>query len=240
MEKIIDFHCHFEISQNNAEILKEKINKSNRVFVNCILEEKYYDLFKNINDDNFLNCMGKHPMFPDDSVNLDKTKECLINKELFGIGEIGLDKRNTDFNTQKKHFLEYLDLAHSHKKPVFIHCVAYYNELIKILKGNFIGLKVFLHSFNGSVEIIESLLRTDNMIYFSLNPKNFKGDKSVKSLRYIIKNCRFVFETDYFYSAENFDLSYLSDFIKEVSLICNCDYNALINEQWKVFKEISE
>jgi Tat protein secretion system quality control protein TatD with DNase activity len=46
-----------------------------------------------------------------------------------------LDKLHPNFDLQKDVFLKQIDIAETQKKPIIIHCVKAYSELLEILKS---------------------------------------------------------------------------------------------------------
>lgn len=101
-----------------------------------------------------------------------------------GIGEIGLDYyyNSDDINIQKSIFKLQIDYAITAKKPVTIHCVRAYNDLISILKEKKEALpKVIIHGFIGSVEILKELLALD--CYISYGKASFSSPKTINSLK---------------------------------------------------------
>ena len=106
--------------------------------------------------------IGMHPWF----INKENFEsEFLIVEEklqlqnCFAIGECGLDKIvNTDFELQKTVFKHQVILSEKYKKPVIIHCVKAFQEIIELrksLKPNQIWV---LHGFNKNGQVAHSLL----------------------------------------------------------------------------------
>ena len=107
--------------------------------------------------------IGVHPWFINKE-NLEKElrilEENLQNKNCFAIGECGLDKiTETDFELQKEVFKSQIQLSEKYKKPLIIHCVKAYQEIIALkieLKPTQTWL---LHGFNKNLQVVESLLK---------------------------------------------------------------------------------
>ncbi|SEG32184.1 TatD family hydrolase [Flavobacterium urumqiense] len=110
------------------------------------------------------------------------------------IGECGLDKRiEVPLELQQLVFEKQLLLAQKYQKPVVIHCVAAFQELIEIIKKLYITVPILIHGFSKSEQLAKQLL--DNGFYISfgkyllLNPE----------LELVFKNMpndRFFLETD--------------------------------------------
>ena len=103
--------------------------------------------------------------------NADKYKELAKSKKVVAIGEIGLDysyaKNDTDKKTQKKVFIEQLNLARKLSLPVIIHCRDAWKDLIKILKESGEGVKGVGHFFPGSLEDAKELIDMGFLISFT-------------------------------------------------------------------------
>lgn len=79
--------------------------------------------------------------------------------DVLAIGECGLDKVcNTDWNLQVDYFIRQTQLAIKIKKPLIIHCVRAYDEVLKILKENSISVPVVFHGFNKRTELANKIL----------------------------------------------------------------------------------
>ena len=82
--------------------------------------------------------IGIHPLYINEKrleSDYQIVEEKLALPECLALGECGLDKRSeTPFEVQQSVFERQLDLAEKHRKPVVIHCVAAFQELIEIKK----------------------------------------------------------------------------------------------------------
>ncbi|WP_317897899.1 TatD family hydrolase [Aurantibacillus circumpalustris] len=87
-------------------------------------------------------------------------------KRCLAIGECGLDKLcNVDIALQQEVFIEQIKIANKVKKPLIIHCVKAFNELINCLNLNDNKVPVIIHGFNNN-ENIARILVSQGM-YFS-------------------------------------------------------------------------
>ncbi|MBL7935078.1 MAG: TatD family hydrolase, partial [Bacteroidia bacterium] len=100
------------------------------------------------------------------------------------IGECGLDKViDIDLELQKKIFISQLNLAVKYQKPVIIHCVKAFDELMEICSLYHSKIPLIIHGFNKSLLLAKQLI--DKGFYISLNHSIFKKediDFSVLSL----------------------------------------------------------
>ncbi|HEY1056222.1 MAG TPA: TatD family hydrolase, partial [Emticicia sp.] len=83
------------------------------------------------------------------------------------IGECGLDRlKGAPLPLQEEIFIKQIRIAEEVKKPVIIHCVKCYNELISIKKIVRPRIPFIVHGFNTKIEIARQLL--DKGFYLSL------------------------------------------------------------------------
>ncbi|MBA4275241.1 TatD family hydrolase [Flavobacterium sp.] len=141
--------------------------------------------------------IGIHPLFIDEN-RLDKDFQVMEQKlalpECLALGECGLDKRSeTSFEVQQLVFEKQLILAEKHQKPVVIHCVAAFQELIEIKKRLKIKVPMIVHGFSKKVELAKQLI--DNGFYVSFG-KNLLRNPELESVFKSIQNDRFLLETD--------------------------------------------
>ena len=141
--------------------------------------------------------IGIHPLFIDEN-RLEKdfkvVEEKLALPECLALGECGLDKRSeTSIEVQQSVFEKQLALAEKHHKPVVIHCVAAFQELIEIKKRLKISVPMIIHGFSKKVELARQL--TDNGFYISFG-KYLLRNPELESVFKSIPNNRFFLETD--------------------------------------------
>ena len=87
-------------------------------------------------------------------------------KKCLAIGECGLDKLSSvDFLLQQQVFIEQIKIANRIKKPLIIHCVNAFNELLNCLNLNDNKVPVIVHGFNNNENIARILVSQG--LYFS-------------------------------------------------------------------------
>jgi TatD DNase family protein len=114
--------------------------------------------------------IGIHPWF----INKDKIEEELLSikeklkdKNCFALGECGLDKvAETDFELQKSIFRKQLQLSENYKKPVIIHCVRSFQEIIELKKELKPTQIWILHGFQKNLQVAKSLLKNEIIVSF--------------------------------------------------------------------------
>ncbi len=141
--------------------------------------------------------IGIHPWY---------IKEEYINKELkiiedklplqncLALGECGLDKRidiKLDFQIQV--FEKQLELAKKYKKPLILHCVSAFQEIISIKKAMKIEEPIVIHGFSKNIQVAKSLL--DNEFYLSFGKYLIRNPELASVFKYVPED-RFFLETD--------------------------------------------
>jgi len=141
---------------------------------------------------------GLHPWHIDKDTCYDKLeilKRVVYEKRCLALGECGLDKLSTvAFALQEEIFIEQIRLANEVKKPLIIHCVKAFNELINCLNLNDNAVPVIIHGFNNNENIARVLVNEG--CYFSFG-KALLGYES-NAAKAIINTGRknFFLETD--------------------------------------------
>ena len=111
------------------------------------------------------------------------------------IGEVGLDKVHKEtFERQIEVFEEMIKLSESYRKPVIVHCVRAYSEIIEIRKKMKATMPWVIHGFNSSVETMRQLLRYD--MYISLGEVLYHNENKAFKILKNIPTDRLFLETD--------------------------------------------
>jgi len=112
-------------------------------------------------------------------------------KNCLAVGECGLDKRiETPFDLQQAVFERQLVIAEKYKKPVVIHCVAAFQEVIEIKNRLNITVPLLIHGFSKNEQIAKQLI--DNGFYISFgkyllqNPELESVFKSIPYNRFFL------------------------------------------------------
>lgn len=141
--------------------------------------------------------MGIHPWKIDQNEVWDEFQIMKIevnNPSCWAIGECGLDKRiECPMELQMEVFKAQLLLAETYQKPVIIHCVAAYQELIAIKKEFQTSIPMVIHGFSKNWDIAKQLL--DNDFYLSFG-KHLIQNPNLADVFKQVPNDRFFLETD--------------------------------------------
>jgi len=139
---------------------------------------------------------GLHPWYADQLSHETlsaRLNECLVSPDLVAIGETGLDKVcKTPMDLQKDIFEFQLKIASENRKPVIIHCVKAWDELVEI-SSNYKSVKI-LHGYNGGVQLTERLLK--HGFYFSIGEAILNTGSKVFSAVNLIPHTSLFCETD--------------------------------------------
>lgn len=174
MEKFFDAHTHLQMMENLSEEMDKAREKGVEYFI-CnstspadwdsvlAISKKYKGVYV---------CFGVHPHYVENLPAdwLEKLEGMLNLDKKIMVGEIGLDKKKTNLEFQKKVFREQLILANKLKRPAHIHCVGCWGMLLGVFedlkKDDLMPPKILLHSHHGSKELIPELMKKYNA-YFS-------------------------------------------------------------------------
>lgn len=141
--------------------------------------------------------MGIHPWFIKEAT-LEQEFEILTQKiqdnNCLAIGECGLDKRiDVPLDLQKAVFERQLLLAQHVQKPVIIHCVAAFDELIECTKRLQIKVPIIVHGFSKNSQVANQLIQQG--FYISFGKYLFQMPNLASVLNQIPEE-RFFLETD--------------------------------------------
>ena len=141
--------------------------------------------------------IGIHPWYIDESridEDLKIIEEKLQTQNCLAIGECGLDKRiEVPFDLQVSVFEKQLELAEKYRKPVVIHCVASYQEVMAIKKKRKVTVPLIIHGFSKNNQLAEQLIAVGFFLSFG---KYLLKNPDLKSVFQNVPNDRFFLETD--------------------------------------------
>ena len=138
---LIDIHTHrLPIGQDITAILS--VDMSNL----SLLDHAYCSV-------------GIHPRHSD-MTGLPKLETIAKHPNVVAIGETGLDKMSSSsIAQQKKLFMAHIELAEKLRKPLIIHCVKAWQELISIRKLYTSDIPWIIHGFRGNGELARQMLQ---------------------------------------------------------------------------------
>ncbi len=114
---------------------------------------------------------------------------------VLAIGECGLDKAcDTDWELQNEAFTRQIALAKDVGKPLIIHCVRAYDEVIQMLDKHNIDMPVIFHGFNKKQTIAGKLIARGYYLSFGaalLSPRSV-----IDEVFSLVPADKFLLETD--------------------------------------------
>ena len=181
--------------------------------------------------------IGIHPWYINESrleSDLKIIEEKLQLKQCLALGECGLDKRiEIPMELQIAVFEKQIALAEKYQKPLVLHLVAAFDELIAIKNRLQISVPIIIHGFSKNQQVAKQLI--DNGLYLSFG-KYLLRNPELELVFQSIPNDRFFLETDtieetleevYILAAK-----YKNIPIDDLKEIINSNYNSVFNKSF--------
>ena len=245
MPKYFDVHSHLHAPQYDAdreEVIKRMVDAgTNTILVGTDLEDSKRAVEIAEKHDGMYATIGIHPVDDTTRVFDELTFSKLVtNPKVVAIGECGLDffhaTKEDDFERQKKLFIDQINFALKHKKPLMIHARNAYEELFEIL-SDFKGLSGNIHFFAGSWAQAEKFLDLGFTLSFTgvitFPPK---ADQPMADTIEVIKKMpldKILSETDspyvapVLYRGKRNEPAYVSEVVKRIAEIRGEDLEAV-------------
>jgi len=181
----IDVHTH----QSN------KIAGSNVI---AVVNKFAHDLEIPALSENSFYSVGLHPwhintktMYED----LQRIRQVVNHKTIIAVGETGLDRSTqTPMLQQKEVFGLHLAIAQSAAKPVVVHAVKTYPDIVEVYKKTGVNVKMIFHGFAGSPQISQQLI--NRKFYLSFGEQLFDDEKKTAGIFKTIPCENIFLETD--------------------------------------------
>lgn len=131
------------------------------------LADKYEEIYA---------CIGVHPIDdPGQTFEKEKFEKLIKHPKVVAIGECGMDffhaDKNTDYERQKKLFLDQISFAIAYDKPIMIHARNAYEEILQILEPfklkHSVKLRGNAHFFAGNIDIAKRFFNIGFTISFT-------------------------------------------------------------------------
>ena len=159
----INIHTHHLSKDRGVFLFNNRFGTSTGSVTNDLYLDNYFSV-------------GIHPWDADLKTSLSELENTIQHQNCLAIGECGLDKiTDIDLELQKKVFISQLELAVKFQKPVIIHCVKAFDELIEICSPYHSKIPLIIHGFNKSVQLAKQLINKG--FYLSLNDSVLKKEE---------------------------------------------------------------
>ena len=129
--------------------------------------------------DNELYAVGLHPWYIDTNdrevTNLlfAKVRQLASRKKVVAIGETGLDnmvaKSAGDYSYQQELFISHIQLSEEVQKPLIVHCVKAWNDILQIRRSIQPSMSWIIHGFRGKESLARQLIGAG--LYLSFGPR---------------------------------------------------------------------
>ena len=213
------FNLHTHTSANDREVM-ELVNQYPQEFDTSIP----------------LYSIGIHPWHISEArlaADLQVIESKLTETNCLALGECGLDKRiDMPLDQQMPVFEKQLLLAEKYRKPVVLHCVAAYQEVIETRKRVGITVPMIIHGFSKNEQVAASLL--DNGFYLSFG-KYLLRNPELEVVFKKVPDDRFFLETDTIEESirDVYDLAakYRNVTVGEIQKIINNNVKAVFNRE---------
>lgn len=179
--KYFDIHTHTYHSQTDILEIKSYFHYEDPPV------EKYFSI-------------GIHPWHTSDIEDIDNAIKELEQKALLpncvAMGECGIDKlHGAEITKQIEILNRQFELAARLKKPIVIHCVKGYSEILSLLKQNRNNITCIFHDFNSSLQMISQLLHYN--CYFSIGSRTTQSkSENYKNMIKAIPDNKLLLESD--------------------------------------------
>jgi TatD DNase family protein len=151
---LVDIHTHKKVSETYPAVVN--------IALNDILNVLKSDIIGTFS-------VGIHPF----DISLlssqiwKKLELCMTDKRFVALGECGLDKNcNISSEIQKEIFKKQIFISEKFQKPLIIHCVGMYNELMTLRKELKPSQLWIVHGFRGKPELAQQLMKSGIKLSF--------------------------------------------------------------------------
>ncbi|MAG47025.1 hypothetical protein CL617_00330 [archaeon] len=162
--KYVDVHAHMNEFSSYEKFLEK--NKDIVVINNGLNSKSNLESLEL--GKKFSNVKVALGIYPTEVKNVNVKKEIEFIKEnkknIVAIGEIGLDKKDSEnFNEQKKVFVKMIELSLDLKLPVIVHSRLAEKDVVRYLEEYNVK-KVVMHSFMGNFKLVNKIIENNWML----------------------------------------------------------------------------
>jgi TatD DNase family protein len=142
--------------------------------------------------------IGIHPWYitnNDEKRKMKVVRELAQHSSCVAIGETGLDRLSkVDFEEQIAVFRQHIEIAEEVEKPLILHCVKAFNEVIKLKRTTGSQVPWIVHGFNANLHFAQQLISEGFFMSFG-KAFIYSGSNAQKALA-IVPDDGFFLETD--------------------------------------------
>ena len=128
--------------------------------------------------------IGLHPWhlgMESDTATLTTLQKAATLPNVVAFGETGLDKAiKASPELQEKRFRMHIEISEEYKKPLIIHCVKAFNEIMILKKDMNPSSPWIIHGYQGSEQLTKDMIRDG--FYVSVNERIMKYPEKSKSM----------------------------------------------------------
>lgn len=174
--------------------------------------------------------LGIHPWYISDApVQLEQLATHLGDAGVLALGECGLDRLcTTDWGLQRKTFARQIALANQYRKPLVIHCVKAFPEVLSLLQDA--RVPVVFHGFNNRPSLAAEVLSRGH--YLSFGAALLREDAAAAGVLATVPADRFLLETD-----DRQDLD-IREIYRKASIIRKTGEDVIILQLQKNFQKV--
>lgn len=153
MDKYVDIHTHTYYHSPDTVILLNVFARDT--------DKMESSAFKSV---------GLHPWHIEQNTwesDLGRVENAIGSTKVIAVGEAGLDKTiKTDYTLQNEVFRQHLKISEQSRKPLIIHCVRSYSEMLSYRKQSDQSVPWIFHWFNADRQIANELIRKNCYLSF--------------------------------------------------------------------------
>lgn len=201
----VDAHLHLQdrrLSDQLASVAARAAKRGViRLFCNATHEEDWFAVLEvQQRVSGVVPFIGVHPWFAEMvSAGWGERLQELLAHNSCGVGEVGLDKKcRVGVEQQINVFTLQVELALEFRRPLVIHCVKSWDNLFSVLEPRYKkqdAPPLMLHSFVGSMEVMERLMRLGAYVSFSTGLQQ-PGQEKLRRVFQQVPLERILLETD--------------------------------------------
>ena len=192
---LIDAHCHLANLSSKYQLpwlLDEAQLYGIDSYLSNALTSEEVSIYQSLNDPRIKYSAGVHPHFEKCTLQLEDILRLAEQKQIWAVGEIGLDRNGPPLPQQQALFEEQLKIASDFQLPVVLHIVGYQTEAWQIMRKY--PLRYLLHGYAGSLTAFELFAKQEN-IWYTISERVLRLDKT-ELLQAMIDSGKYLLETD--------------------------------------------